>query len=248
MLPFEAPRRIVLDERLCLAATPSVGGRWTCNTSYCWAACRNGTVLARSSYKLASSQSLGQATGTCSRVSTRMHSCSSCRTYPRRMPSFSRCLCLCIGWVLHSPLLECFFSLMLDSQAAILQLASSYCCWRIRRLSGVGSVGVEGRSYHLELFTVGKPFFADPAYPYLFATSQAVVIGVVHRWIASFMVLAASGCIREASIFMLPRTSPAVCFGTERAVFSVAPSPNRGVLGCHRLDGDVGPALPSWVS
>ena len=22
------------------AATPSVGGRWTCNTSYCWAACR----------------------------------------------------------------------------------------------------------------------------------------------------------------------------------------------------------------
>ena len=25
MLPFEAPRRIVLDERLCLAATPSVG-------------------------------------------------------------------------------------------------------------------------------------------------------------------------------------------------------------------------------
>ena len=46
--------------------------------------------------------------------------------------------------------------------------------------------------------------FADPAYPYLFATSQAVVIGVVHRWIASFMVLAASGCIREASIFMLP--------------------------------------------
>ena len=34
MLPFEAPRRIVLDERLCLAglaATPSVGGRWTCS-------------------------------------------------------------------------------------------------------------------------------------------------------------------------------------------------------------------------
>ena len=34
-------------------------------------------------------------------------------------------------------------------------------------------------------------------------------IGVVHRWIASFMVLAASGCIREASIFMPTRRTNA---------------------------------------